>query len=111
MDLLGTIEPTSDSSAGNSEWIALIGTHPSLAPIPPHQGINPFTKGQMQYKARPDSAQILVNGSKVGFITWAEDDSQLLVAWTNAGAEAQVANIAAEIAACLGWKFLPSSAA
>ena len=110
MELLGTIEPTPGTSSGRNEWISLIGTHPALAPVPPRQGINPFTRGQVEFNPPPDSAQVMVKGSEVGRITWAEDESQLLVAWARAGSEPQVANVAADVAARLGWKYLPSSA-
>jgi len=84
MELLGTIEPTPGTSSGRNEWISLIGTHPALAPVPPRQGINPFTRGQVEFNPPPDSAQVMVKGSEVGRITWAEDESQLLVAWARA---------------------------
>jgi hypothetical protein len=110
MDLLGTIEPTAGTSAGGSEWLTLIGVHPSLARIPPRQGVDPFTREPMQYRAAPDAAHVLVEGSKVGCIGWAEDDSQVLVAWSDVGAEAQVSAIVADVAARLGWQFVPSGA-
>jgi hypothetical protein len=110
MDLLGTIEPTVGTSAGRSEWLNLVGAHPSLAPFTPRQGINPFTKEPMQYKAAADTARVLVEGSQVGCIGWAEDNSQVLVAWSDTGAEAQVSAVAADVAARLGWQFVPSGA-
>jgi hypothetical protein len=108
MDLLGTIEPTAATSAGRNEWLTLVGTHPSLAPVPPRQGINPFTKEPMQYKAAPDTARVLVEGSEVGYFAWAEDDSQVLAVWSDAGAEKQVSAVASDVAARLGWQFVPS---
>ena len=111
MDTLGTIEPTVGVTSGRSEWIALIDTHPSLAPVPPRQGINPFTKGPYLYKAPRDSARILLKGLEVGSITWAEDESQRLLVWSRGGAQTFVAEIAGEVASTLGWRFVPESAA
>ena len=110
MDLLGTIEPTAGASAGRNEWLTLVGTHPSLAPVPPRQGINPFTKESMQYKAAPDTARVLVEGSQVGCFSWAEDNPQVLAVWSDTGAKAQVSAVAVDVAALLGWQFVPSGA-
>ena len=111
MDLLGTIEPPAAATSGRAEWITLIGAHPALAPVQPVQGINPFTKEPYLYKPRPDSARVLLEGSQVGSISWAEDGSQLLVVWSNVGVQARVAKVAADVASRLGWSFLPASAA
>jgi len=111
MDLLGTIEPTAETPTGKNAWIALIGVHAALAPLPSREGINPFTKEPMSYKAAPDSAQVISRGTEVGLIAWAEDNTQVLVAWAKAGAESQVASVAADVAARLRWQFVPSRAA
>jgi hypothetical protein len=108
MDLLGTIEPSAGATSGQNERITLIGTHPSLAPVPPRQGINPFTKGPCLYKARPDTARVLIEGREVGSIEWAQDESQLLVVWSDAATNAQVAKVAADVASQLGWRYVPA---
>jgi len=111
MGVLGTIEPAAGAAAGRKEWVALISTHPALAQVQPRQGINPFTKQPTPYEASPDSARVLVEGAEVGQISWAQDRSKVLVVTSSANAQAQVANVAADVAARLGWKYAPSSAA
>ena len=111
MDSLGTILPTVGATTGRDEWISLIGVHPSLATVPDRQGINPFTKDPYLFKAPRDSARVLVAGTEVGNITWAEDELQLLVVWSVATATAQVTNVAIDIASKLGWQFVPGRAA
>ena len=110
MDLLGTIEPIAGTTFGRSEWISLIGAHPALAPVQPLLGINPFTKRPHLYKAPRDFARVLVEGSQVGSIAWAEDGSEVLVVWSAPAAGADVANVAADVASRLGWRFLPERA-
>src|SRR5215471_360471 len=110
MDLLGTIEPKAGTTSGQDEWISLIGAHPSLASVPARLGINPFTKGPYLYKARPDTARVLVEGLAVGSIEWAQDESQRLVVWSDAAANVQVEDVAVDVASRLGWKYVPESA-
>lgn len=105
-DLLGTIEPGLDSAAGKDEWIALIGVHSALALYEPKQGINPFTKAPMLFKPHPDTARVVVEGTQVGSIHWAMDDSRRLVVWAEPAAKAGVVAIANEVASRLGWCFV-----
>ena len=105
-DLLGTIEPSPDSDAGKNEWIALIGVHSALALYEPKQGINPFTKAPILFKPHPDTARVIVDGSQVGSIHWAMDDSRRLVVWAETAAKSRVIAIANDVASRLGWCFL-----
>src|SRR5262245_10762396 len=102
MDLLGTIAPALAATSGRDDWISLIGVHPSLAPVPARQGINPFTKGPYLFKAPRDSARVMVADAEVGSIVWAEDESQMLVVWSTATERAQVASVAIDVASRLG---------
>jgi hypothetical protein len=111
MELVGTIEPPAGAVSVMAEWITLIGMHPSLTTVPPQQGINPFTKGPFMFKARQDAARVLYEGARVGFIEWAQDDSQVLVVFSNTGVETVVTKIAVDVASRLGWKFSPPCAA
>lgn len=108
MELIGTIEPDNGATADRNEWIALIEAHSCLSLGKPRQGINPFTKEPFIYKPAPDYAQITVDGTKVGAIHWAMDESRRLVLWSLPTARIQVIDIAQEVAATLGWRLLPS---
>jgi hypothetical protein len=109
MDLLGTIEAADGATAGRNEWIALIGAHSSLAPVPPRRGINPFTKEPHNYAAAPDSARILLDGVEVGAIHWAQDQSNRLLVRSVAAVVTHVNLIAQEAASRLGWRFVNGS--
>jgi hypothetical protein len=105
-DLVGTIEPAPDAVTGKSEWIALVGVHPALALREPTPGINPFTKAPMTFKPHPDHARVLVEGSQVGSIHWAMDNSTRLMVWSEAAAKSRVIEIATDAAWRLGWRFM-----
>src|SRR5882724_7668303 len=111
MKLLGAIEQGIDGTVGRSEWIQLIDSHPELSHVPDKQGINPFTKRPMLYKAAPDCARVLAGGIEVGMIYWSEDGSHCLTVWAVMGAEAQVATVAEEVASRLGWRYVREDAA
>ena len=111
MTSLGTIERDHSSATGRTEWIHLIDSHPQLSQVADKQGINPFTKGAMEYKAARDCAHVLVEGIEIGMIHWAMDDSQRLVVWSAAGAEAQVAAVAENVASRLGWRYVREDSA
>ena len=105
-ELVGTIEPNPGSLAGKSEWIALIGVHSALALREPKQGVNPFTKAPMSFKPHPDAARVVVDGTQVGSIHWAMDDSRRLIVWSETAAKLRVVDIANDIASRLGWRFV-----
>ena len=106
MKLLGAIEPGIVGTAGKPQWIWLIESHPQLSHVPDKQGVNPFTRRPMLYKAAPDCARVLAGGIEVGMIHWAEDASQSLIVWAVMGAEAQVATVADDVASRLGWRYV-----
>jgi hypothetical protein len=106
MEFLGAIEPGIDGTAGKPEWVELIESHPQLSHAPDKQGINPFTRRPMLFKAAPDCARVLAGEIEVGMIHWAMDDSQRLAVWAEMGAEAQVATVAEEVASRLGWRYV-----
>jgi hypothetical protein len=105
MELLGTIEPAAGDAMHRDGWIALIGSHPSLAPVQPRQGINPFTKLPDIYQAATDSAIVLPDDAKEGAIHWAMDDSHRLVVWPLPMARARVVAVAEDVASRLGGRF------
>jgi hypothetical protein len=106
MDFLGAIEPDHDASADQNKWIALVGAHSSLAPGKPQQGINPFTKNAHVYKPAPDYAHVLLDGTEVGAIHWAMDNSHRLVVWSVAAAKSHVKAVAQDVASRLSWRFV-----
>ena len=105
-ELVGTIEPESGSSAGKDEWIALIAAHSALAPGAPTQGTNPFSRKPMVFEPSPDAAIVVVDGTKIGAIHWAMDDSRQLIVWSEAEAKVRVVAIASDVASRLGWCFV-----
>jgi len=105
-ELVGTIEPESGSSAGKDEWIALIAAHSALAQVAPKQGTNPFSREPMVFTPRPDAAIVVVDGTKIGAIHWAMDDSRQLIVWSEAETKIRVVAIASDVASRLGWRFV-----
>jgi hypothetical protein len=111
MELLGSIEPGADPAIGKPEWIRLVEEHPQLSPVPAREGINPFTRGPMLFKAKPDAAQVMAGPQQIGSIYWAMDDSRRLVVSAHAGFEDQVRTVAEDVASRLGWRFVARNAA
>ena len=105
-ELVGTIEPESGSSAGKDEWSALIAAHPALAQSAPKQGTNPFSRKPMVFRPSPDAAIVVVDGTKIGAIHWAMDDSRQLIVWSEAETKIRVVAIASDVASRLGWRFV-----
>jgi hypothetical protein len=105
MELLGTIEPQGEPTKGRDDWIRIVATHAQLSPFPSRMGINPFTKGPMEFKAKPDTARVLTAQGEIGSIYWALDDSRRLVVNAAAGTESEVESVARAVAAELGWQY------
>ena len=105
-ELVGTIEPESGSSAGKDEWIALIAVHPALARGAPKQGTNPFSREPMVFSPSPEAAIVVVDGTQIGAIHWAMNDSRQLIVWSEAEARNRVIAIASDVASRLGWRFV-----
>jgi len=109
MEALGTIEPDAGTVIERDAWIALIATHPSLAPVQPRQGNNPFTKEPHMYKAAPDHALVLLDDTKVGAIHWAIDAPHRLIVSSMPKARTHVIAVAHDVASSLGGRFLPGT--
>ena len=83
-------------------WVDLIREHPSLENVPPHQGINPFTRKPMLYHARTDTALIVIGEREVGSMSWAQDESNSIDV---SGERHVVVPLAHDIAGLLGGRF------
>lgn len=85
------------------DWIALV--HPSLVrPNRIHRVPNPFKPGTyMEVSSCRDIADVVVDGSTVGAMSWAEDDSDLINVW---GDSTFPLSIARDVAAALGGQFI-----
>ena len=105
-ELVGTIEPESGSSAGKDEWSALIAAHSALAQSAPKQGTNPFSREPLVFRPSPYAASVVVDGTEIGAIHWAMDDSRQLLVWSEAEAKIRVVAIASDVASRLGWRFV-----
>jgi hypothetical protein len=97
MDFLGSITAAPGIDLGR--WLQLIESHPKLAAFPSREGINPFTKGPYTYRAHPGDAHVVVNGEKVGAMTWAQDGTNRIdVEGTTGLVEPVAIEVAAELA-------------
>lgn len=105
MEIIGEIKPPDGGQLSNDDWINLIATHPALSKPPAREGINPFTKEPHIFYPRGTSAQIVVEGTKIGSICWVEDDSELPYVTSLLGHETTVSKIAIEIANRLNCYF------
>jgi hypothetical protein len=81
MELLGTIVTKQWCRGSPERMDCTIAAHSSLEPAQPRQGINPFTKEPHMYEPAPDYARVMIDGTNVGAIHWAMDDSHLLRKW------------------------------
>jgi len=57
----------------------LIDAHPQLSRVPSRWGINPFTRGPLLFKSKPDTARVLMEQNPIGFIHWALNDTCRLI--------------------------------
>ena len=95
----GSIASTPDPPGiDRRRWTELIAAHPNLARVRDREGINPFTRAPMIYRAAPDSADVIVDGAEVGTMTWAQDGSHQI--WVEGVAEL-VEPLALEVASKL----------
>jgi len=100
MEWLGSIASLPDPPGIDlRQWTELISTHPSLVPFADREGLNPFTKAPMIYRAHPGSARVVVGGAEVGAMSWAQDGSHQIIV---DGDPALVEPIAFDVASKLG---------
>ena len=79
-------------------WTKLIASHPHLAPIPSREGVNPFTTAPFTYRAPPGDAHVVVAGTHVGAMTWAQDGTnQIAVDGDAALVEPVATNVASKL--------------
>jgi hypothetical protein len=103
MDYLGRITTQNEPpSVDLQRWTALIARHPSLAPAKPVTGVNPFAKKPQDYRPHPGIARVILEGTEVGMMTWAEDGSSQIAVWATSSV---VEKVATEVAVELGCVF------
>ena len=108
MEFIGRILSESDPPGiSRQRWIDLIHEHPNLAPVPPREGINPFTKEPMTFRPPRDFARVVVDGTDVGTMSWAANEENLIVV---IGERQVVGPLAHNIAKRLGGCFDETSA-
>lgn len=102
MDLLGQIVIGLRSSGfTRQQWIQLIREHPNLVIPPPQEIINPFTKERITIPARLDGCDVVIDDKKVGYMSWAEDDSILINVFGDTQAIVPTAhNVAESLGGC-----------
>jgi len=81
------------------KWTDLIAKHPSLVRFADREGVNPFTKAPMIFRAHPGNAHVVVDGATVGAMTWVEDGPDQIGV---EGVAALVEPLAREVASLLG---------
>ncbi len=103
MNLIGEIavQPQTPGFT-RKEWTQVIREHPNLVTPPPREAINPFTKERINIPARLDVADVVIDNQKVGWMSWAEDDSILINVF---GESEAVIPVAQSIAESLGAIF------
>jgi len=100
MNWLGGIaSPPGAPAIDLQKWTDLIAKHPSLVRFADREGVNPFTKGPMIFRAHPGNAHVVVDGATVGAMTWAEDGPDQIGV---EGVAALVEPLAREVASLLG---------
>ena len=108
---LGNIEPVPESRSGRADWVALINAHPRLSPFVPIEGINPFTKQPLVFRAPVDVARVMSGDTEIGQMIWAQDGSGHIIIWAKLADQADVESVSVEIAEKLGWQFRRRDAA
>ncbi|MFI5379113.1 MAG: hypothetical protein ACHRHE_07450 [Tepidisphaerales bacterium] len=104
MNYIGRIEVS--AGINKSKWIALIASHRALAPVPPAIGINPFTRKECTFTAPATSAIVSADGVHIGSISWAQDNSPMLIVTAADESVEAVAVIADDVASSLGAIFV-----
>jgi hypothetical protein len=100
MNYLGRITTRSElPGVAFKRWIELIARHPALVPVKPELGVDPFTKKPHEYQPHLGAARVVLDGTEVGMMTWAEDGSSQIAVSGTAGV---VEKVAADLAAALG---------
>jgi len=82
-----------------ARWRSLRTQHPNLRPIELFSERNPFTR-EIRTEARPDSAEVWVDGTCVGHFFW--DDSRLLCPLEYDEHQPLLQRVGAELAESLG---------
>ena len=100
MRFLGSIaSPPDPPGIDREQWIDLIVAHPNVVRFKDREGINPFTRAPMIFRAHTDSARVIIDGAEVGTMSWAQDGShQIMVD----GDPTLVEPVAFEVASKLG---------
>jgi hypothetical protein len=74
--ILGSItSPPDPPGIDREQWTGLVVAHPNLARFKDREGVNPFTRKPMIFRAGDDSAHVIVDGVEVGTMSWAQDGS------------------------------------
>jgi hypothetical protein len=103
MRVEGAIVPAGDGSRVNRKaWCRHVDSRPELCRPQTRQAINPFTREPMVIRPRPDVADVVVDGSVVGEVSWSmsEDDPQI-----NVSVERSALPLVLQWAAELGGEF------
>jgi hypothetical protein len=97
MDFLGSI-----TAVNLDRWTQLIARYSRLTPFPAREGVDPFTRDRLIYRAHPGDAHAVVAGKQVGMMTWAQDGTNRIAV---EGDAELVEPVALEVAAELGGTY------
>jgi hypothetical protein len=109
MRTIGRIEAGS-GGIDPGRWLALIESHPALGHFPPTMGINPFNEEPVELHSPATSANVSLDGTRLGTIWWPVDGSPLLFVTAEEGSAELLARVAKDVATALGAEFLPETA-
>jgi hypothetical protein len=103
MNFLGTVTAHPDPPGIDLErWRQLIAAHPSLEPVAPKLGVNPFTREPFTYSSHPGTAWVVIGGRQAGMMSWAEDGTNQIAVWGESDA---IDEIATQVAVQLGGAY------
>jgi hypothetical protein len=104
MDFVGTIRAKPGGlPLTYRTWCDFVCRSKDLVRQTPHSGRNPFTGEAITINPKPDTATVVLNGKKIGFVEWSQSgedevsvwgDSILIVPWAQAVAVSFDANFA-----------------
>jgi hypothetical protein len=106
MELVGVICAAVDPPGiDRDRWLALIALDSRLSPVPPREGINPFTRKPTIFRAPPETARVHLDGEEAGGIEWSQSETHELLVFSTSSAAQAVAAVAGELAVKLDGEF------
>lgn len=108
MEVNGTIVAAAESPPlDRDRWRALCKSHPNLEAYPSVFKRNPFKPGEtMELRAPSDSVRIMISGCESGSMSWATDESPMIMV---SGVDPAIVRVVEQIAEALSAVFVQES--